>query len=330
MTTDAIDKATAMTHERRRVHVASAFLLLATVFWGCGFTWAKVAGDTVNHLSGAGTGSFVGPTFLLAWRFIGAGILCLIVIPSARSGWNRRDLSRAIVVGLFLGTGLVLQHLGLDRTSEAVSAFLTNLTVLFVPLIVTIGLRRAPPLVTWIGVLLATSGIWLMTGATPSGFGSGELLGLGCSIAFSFYIISLNLAVKGENVWRITAGQFIIAGVVAAGVCVTSPHGAIAPAAQVRIIADPDVWWRFAILTILTTAVAFSLMNYFQPRLEPTHAALIYLMEPVVAVVFAMLVVGRTLPAIAWTGAALILAANIIVELLSPARGNVVESESDG
>src|SRR4051812_47823636 len=99
MSTEAPIDVTPANHAHpRSVHVASAFLLLATVFWGCGFTWAKVAGEAVNRLSGAGERSFVGPTLLLAWRFIGAGILCLIAIPSARRGWNRRDVTGAVVV----------------------------------------------------------------------------------------------------------------------------------------------------------------------------------------------------------------------------------------
>ncbi len=333
MSTEATDVTPTTDAHPRGVHVASAFLLLATVFWGCGFTWAKVAGEAVNRLSGAGAQSFVGPTLLLAWRFIGAGILLLICIPAARRGWNGRDVLRSLAVGLLLGTGLVLQHLGLDRTSEAVSAFLTNLTVLFVPILVTVGLRRAPPLITWIGVILATLGIWLMTGATPAGFGKGEMFGLGCSIAFSFFIISLNLASKGENVWRISAGQFIVAGLIAAVVCAISAAydgAAIGPSREWAILRDADVWWRYAVLTIFTTAVAFGLMNYFQPRIDPTHAALIYLMEPVVAAAFAMFVVGRRLESIAWVGAILILAANVIVELLSPPRKSLAEGNGDG
>src|SRR5207253_2740481 len=77
------------------------------------------------------------------------------------------------------------QQLGLDRTSQAVSAFLTSLSILFVPLLMLLVLRRPPPAALWLGVALAGAGIWLMTGAAPGGFGPGELLGLCCSILFS-------------------------------------------------------------------------------------------------------------------------------------------------
>ena len=83
-------------------------------------------------------------------------------------------IGRSIVLGAMLSCGMIVQHLGLDRTSEAVSAFLTSLTILFVPLILTLALRKPPAPVMWLGVVIATAGVWLMTGAAPSGFGVGE------------------------------------------------------------------------------------------------------------------------------------------------------------
>src|SRR5215218_8384231 len=44
-------------------------LVVATLFWGFGFTWAKVGGGAVNAAMGLPDGAYVGPLFLLAWRF---------------------------------------------------------------------------------------------------------------------------------------------------------------------------------------------------------------------------------------------------------------------
>src|SRR5260370_38574012 len=54
-------------------------------------------------------------------------------------------------------------------------------------------------------------------------------------------------------------------------------------------------------------------MMRYQPRIDPTRAALIYLAEPVVAAVWAwMMVPGRTLSGIEIVGAAVILGANLL------------------
>ena len=65
------------------------------------------------------------------------------------------------------------------------------------------------------------------------------------------------------------------------------------------------------------TVGAFTLLNFFQPRLDATRAALIYLMEPIVAAAYAYVAIGRALHPVALVGAGLILAANVVVEVLS-------------
>src|SRR5258706_10998218 len=76
-----------------------ACLLLATFFWGCGFTWAKRAGEEVNLLSGAGPGAPLGPVWVLAIRFFAAGVLWLIVFPQSRRGWDRWLIGRSFALG---------------------------------------------------------------------------------------------------------------------------------------------------------------------------------------------------------------------------------------
>ncbi len=75
-------------------------------------------------------------------------------------------------------------------------------------------------------------------------------------------------------------------------------------------------WRNLVLLTLLPTLIAFALLNLFQPRIDPTRSALIYLMEPVAAAGYAYFAVGRTLHGIAIVGAVLILVANIVVEVV--------------
>ena len=298
---------------------AALALVLATVLWGCGFTWAKAAGQGVHRAAGLPDGSMLGPIFILACRFAIAAVAVLLIVPASRAGWTWASAARATWVGVLLAGGLIVQHLGLDRTSEAVSAFLTSLTILFVPLILLIVFRKPPAPVLWLGVVLATAGIWLMTGAAPTGFGAGELLGLACAAGFAVYILAVNAASRVENVWRLTAGQFVVTSLVCAVACLFVEGGprALAPPGAARILASPGVGLNLILLSVFPTFGAFVLLNVFQPRLDPTRAALIYLVEPVVAAAYAYLARGAELGRVALAGAALILAANVLGEALS-------------
>lgn len=300
---------------------ASLALALATVFWGSGFTWAKIGGQAVQQAAGLPPGALFGPIFLLAWRFTVAAALWFALFPEARRGWTWRGIGRGAGIGLLLSAALVFQHLGLDATSEAVSAFLTSLTILFVPILVTFALRKPPRPALWIGVALATAGVWVMTGASPSGFGRGEWLGLGCALSYSFYILVVNSVMTRETPWRMTGAQFVTVTVVCFLVCAACPGGAarLTPGKMAAILAWRDVWLNMLLLALLATIAAFGLLTHFQPRLDPTRAALLYLLEPIMAVIYAAIAVHHYPTVHTAIGAAMILVANVTVELLSAA-----------
>jgi drug/metabolite transporter (DMT)-like permease len=301
---------------------AALALVVATVFWGVGFTWAKAAGQGVHRAMELPDGSVFGPVFVLAWRFLLGAVALLVFVPAARRGWTAGGVWRSAGVGVALAAGLIVQHLGLDRTSEAVSAFLTSLTILFVPLLALAVFRKPPAPLLWAGVVVATAGIWLMTGATPAGFGLGEALGLACAALFAVYILAVNAAARTESAWRLAAGQFLVTSVICFATCafVAGGERGLRPGVAADLLSRREVWLNVVLLAIFPTLIAFVLLNVYQPRLDPTRAALIYLIEPVVAAVYAWAAAGRALGIEAILGAALILVANVLVEVLA-ARG---------
>jgi drug/metabolite transporter (DMT)-like permease len=293
-------------------------LLMATMAWGGSFTWAKAAGDAINQALGLPAGALIGPILLLAWRFTAAGVLWLILFPGARRGWSWPALERSVLLGILLWAGQTVQMLGLDRTSEAVNAFLTSLTVVFVPFLMMVVVRRPPRAAIWLAVSLAALGIWLMTGATPAGFGAGEMLGLACAVFFSAHMIALGEVARYDSPWQIGAGQFLSVGLGSALTCLFVSHGpaSLTPQVQWTIVSSSELWPHVALLIVVSTMAAFGLMFYFQPQLDPTHAALIYLAEPIFAALYAYVAMGKSLSAGAMLGASLILAANALVELM--------------
>ncbi|MEA2709102.1 MAG: hypothetical protein QOF78_1703 [Phycisphaerales bacterium] len=311
-----------MTTDSAKPKPATLALLLATLFWGCGFTWAKAGGENVNRLVGLAQGAPLGPVWLLSVRFLIAGVLWLLIFPASRRGWTWKSIGRAAAAGAFLSAGLVTQHLGLDRGSEAVIAFLTSLTILFVPLLMTIVLRRPPPAILWIGVALAMLGVWMMTGASPSGFGIGELLGVICAVLFSMHLISVNTILGNDSPARMAAGQFLTVGFITMLICLFVERGpeSLAPSRTWELMSAPGVSLNLALMIVFVTIGAFGLQTHFQPRIDPTRAALLYLVEPIFAALYPWITQGRGLTMIATAGAALILVANVLVEVLQSRR----------
>lgn len=300
---------------------AAWMLVLATALWGAGFTWAKDAQHAIN-LAGPGNHALLGPLLFLGARFTLAGLLWIAIFPAARRGWDAASVRRSVVLGLMLAGGMILQHLGLDRSSEAVTAFLTTLSIVFVPVLSTAVLRRPPRLAVWAGVAVATLGVWRMTGGAPRGFGAGELLGVACALVFSVHILALNVLVPRDSPMRLNGGQFLVIGIACFAALALHPGSRpyLAPTELWRVMDQRVVWTGLVLMVLLPTLGAFSLMTFFQPKLDPTRAALIYLVEPIWAGAFAWLAAGRAMTGAELQGAAIILAANAIVELLSARR----------
>lgn len=304
-------------------------LLLATLGWGCGFTWAKAAQEAVNQGLSLPPDAPLGPLLTVGVRYVLAGVLMPVLIGRARRGWSGASLRRALALGGLLGTAVGVQHVGLGRTSEAVSAFLTSLSILFVPLLMTVALRRPPARLFWIAVVLATAGIWLMTGATPAGFGLGEALGLTCALVFSIHLLAINALVPRDDPWRMASGQFVVSGSIMLVVCLLLDRnrGAMAPHTLWAVLQEREVWLNSLLSMLFPTLLSFILMTLYQPRLDPLRVALIYLMEPLFAAAYAYVARGHSPGLLGLTGALLILAANGLVELLSARRRGAGRAE---
>jgi drug/metabolite transporter (DMT)-like permease len=273
--------------------------------------------SVADHVGVPADASFP-PIFLLALRFAGAAMLWLICCPAARVGWTWPAVRRSLHAGTPLAAGLIVQHLGLDRTSESTSAFLTSLTILFVPILTTVVLCKPPSGVLWVGVAVATAGICLMTAATPCGFGVGEAMGIACALLFSVYILAVNAVSVIEPPSRLVAGQFVLVAVVCIVASALLPgREALEPGKLLLLLSVKSIWLNLLLLTIFTTAGAFGLLTYFQPLLDPTQAAIIYLCEPVIATLYAAAAAHHWPTMLGMIGAGMILSANIVAELLT-------------
>jgi drug/metabolite transporter (DMT)-like permease len=75
---------------------------------------------------------------------------------------------------------------------------------------------------------------------------------------------------------------------------------------------------------VIATLLAFGLQSFFQPKIDPTRAAMIYLTEPIFAAALAWMWIGRSMSAMAIAGAILILAANGLAEWIELRKRNAV------
>lgn len=240
---------------------------------------------------------------------------------------RRSQIAAGALVGLCLAAGYQFQTIGLVRTTPSKSAFITGLVVVLVPLFSAVPVLRPPgarpprwnaflgAAIAFVGIVLITAPPAAGTTGSAAGFlpdfssiNLGDVLTLGCSIAFAFHCIAL-----GHTSPRIPFQPLAILQV---GFC------AVFMAVSLPVIERPHVHvtarlvFALVVAAALATAAAFSIQSWAQSILPTTPMALILALEPVFAWITSFAVTGERLGMVAATGAMLILAGIALTELI--------------
>jgi drug/metabolite transporter (DMT)-like permease len=290
---------------------AHILLVLVTVVWGATFVLIK------NALAD------ISPLFFNAVRLALAGASLLLIF--------RRDMARltpaaaraGAVVGVFLWLGFEFQTTGLKLTTPSKSAFLTGVSVVLVPVFLAIGWRRMVNRWTALGVFIAFIGLFLLTvpagnGATDfSSVNRGDLLTMGCAVAFALQIITMGRATCRYPFQQIATMEAVVC---AALMFLTVPA-----------IEHPYAHWSSTVIAailitgLLNTAAGFAIQAWAQQFTPPTHTALIFSLEPVFAWITSYIVLSERLGSRATVGAAMILGGVLLSEL----KGSVERPDAE-
>ncbi len=278
--------------------VAVLLLLIATMIWGLAFVAQKFATFWMGPLT------FTGARYLL-------GGVCILPVALWEYSRRRRPVTRRQwrLLGIFTAvffTGTWLQQAGLVTSTVTNGGFLTGLYVLFVPFILLVAYRQRPHPILWLGVPMALSGIYFLSGGL-SRFHSGDALLVACAVCWAGHILLLGYLARDTGLpIFVSAFCFIGAGIL-------STFGAF-------VLETPNLtglaqgWMAIAFSGIFSTAVAFSLQAIGQQHVPSTNAAIILSAESLFASLGGALILHEQLTAGGYAGAGLILTAIVLVE----------------
>jgi drug/metabolite transporter (DMT)-like permease len=289
-----------MTHRR-----AVLGLVVVAAVWGGSFTIIKTV------LAG------LSPMVLLALRFLTAALL---VLPFFR-GITRREVGAGLVVGVLFWTGFVFQTTGLAWTTPSRSAFVTGLCTPLTPLVFFLVHGTRPRAPTLAAAGLAVVGLYFLTRPNPgTTINRGDLLTLGCAIAFAGQIVAAGHFARHVAPRHLLAVELALTGILS---LVAAP---LLETPRLELTA-----LRAALLAFL--AVSAVLTFWFQLRAQqivsPSETALVFALEPVFAALTSFVVLGERLNPGQWLGAALILGAMLLpaLETRGAARATVPAPE---
>ena len=243
---------------------------------------------------------------MLVWRFG----LAAMVLALSRGGDLRAlsvlDRRRGILLGVFLGSGFLLQTIGLVDTPAGVSGFLTGTAVVLTPVVAAAWFGNQVGAAGWVAVGGATVGVAALSLRGLS-LSPAALLTLAGAACFALHIASLSEWATRGNAVGLTTLAVAVAALLCAGAALTR-GGVALPAGRAG-------WAAVLYLALGATCLGFAVQAWSQSMLSATTAAVVMTMEPVFAGLLAWVAGHEALGVVGWLGGIIVVASMFVAEL---------------
>ena len=253
-----------------------------------------IAGWAGNYVVGKIALQAFSPVLLFCLRISMAGVLILPVYLWERRhrpepSWTLRDVTQLVVLGLFgVALNQFLFVVGLSRTSVAHSSIFANMTPILILLLASArGLER---LTGWklLGVTVALAGVVLLRKLDTNSHGEATLAGdfLTFCGALAFSIFTVLAKPQTKRYGGITVNTFAYAG----GGLLMAPV-TLWQAAGFNFRAVPlSAWAAVFYMAFLPSVICYLIYYYALARMEASRLAAFSYLQPVLAIVFGILV----------------------------------------
>ncbi|MBT1279283.1 DMT family transporter [Thermoanaerobacter sp. CM-CNRG TB177] len=250
-------------------------LILVTMVWGTTFIIVKNAIQTLPVYN------------FLFIRFLLAFLLLTIIFHKKLKTIDKKTLAVASVIGAMLFLGYAFQTMGLKYTTASKSGFISGFSVVLVPILEAVFLKRKPSKSSILGIVLAFIGLILLTANIDLSINIGDFLTLLCAFAFGMQIVLIAKYASTLDTYLLATIQIGIVALLS-GIITLLLEKPFVPTSF-------NVWAAIVITGVFATAFAIVAQNTMQAYTTATHAALIFALEPVFAAIAAFLIGGEVM-----------------------------------
>lgn len=279
--------------------IASGLLVLTAAIWGFAFVAQRVGSGYV------GAFTFNGVRFAL-----GAVSLLPIIYITSRNNIDGQAAGFPVIPGIACGTVLfiasTLQQIGVSETTAGKAGFITGFYIVLVPLL-GIFMKRTVGRNIWIGVVLALSGLYLLSVNGRLSISRGDLLVLIGAFFFAVHILIIDrFAVKIDPL-KLSFMQFLTCSALS---CISALIFEDAPFSGVIQAAVPILYGGIG-----SVGIAYTLQVVAQKDARPSHAAIIMSLEAAFGSLGGLIILHENLGPRGYAGCALMLSGMIISQI---------------
>ncbi|WHY85739.1 DMT family transporter [Neobacillus novalis] len=274
---------------------ADLMLLMITFFWGGSILLTKIGLDYLQEYN------------LISLRFTLAFLLSGIVFYKHIIKTDFKTVKYAFILSFILFIVYVFATFGTKYTSISNAGFLFSLTVIFIPILSSVFLKQTPGKKVVFGIVLSIVGVGLLTLHNQFKIGFGDLFCILCALFYAVHIMITGAVARHVNAISLGVLQLGFVGLfsIIFSIFMEKP----------KFPDNYESWIAILALSIFCTGIAFIVQIIAQQHTSPTHAGLIFTLEPVFSSMFAFVFTGETLSFRGYLGALLLLISVLIAEL---------------
>ena len=299
---------------------ANILLLLTAAIWGLAFVAQKVGAEYV------GAFTFNGIRFALG----SISLIPLILLLNKKKENNdvkkeeggnslKHTIRAGIIVGCALFIATSLQQTGVMYTTAGKAGFITGLYMVIVP-ILGLFLKQKVNNTTWIGIVIAIIGLYLLSINEDFSISKGDLLVLIGSVGWAIHILLIDNFTKKIDPLKLSSIQFATCSILSLLVAFIFE--------DINMVGISAALVPILYGGLLSVGVAYTLQVVAQKNAKPSHAAILLSMESVFGAIGGAMFLGERIGSRGLVGCVLIFIA-IIVSQLKPATDNIVEFSED-
>lgn len=293
---------------------ANILLLLTAAIWGLAFVAQKVGAEHV------GAFTYNGIRFALG----SISLIPLILFLNKKKGENeetknndRDSLKLTIKAGIIAGCALFiatsLQQMGVMGTTAGKAGFITGLYMVIVP-ILGLFLKQKVNKSTWLGIVIAIIGLYLLSINEDFSISNGDLLVLIGSVGWAVHILLIDNFTKKIDPLKLSSVQFATCSILSLVMAIIFE--------DINMVGISGAMVSILYGGLLSVGVAYTLQVVAQKNAKPSHAAILLSMESVFGALGGAMFLGERIGARGLVGCILIFIAIIISQLKPSEKGS--------
>lgn len=293
----------------------SNLMLLGTAaLWGGSFVFQKNAMDTMDPFIFNALRFFLAAICLMPIRYFRRGNISIM-----KSSDKKHMLFGSLIAGGVMFAAAAFQQIGIKHTTVSNTGFITGLYIVFVPMIgIFVGHKYNKMI--WVAILIACSGLYLLSGMEGLYMQQGDLFILISAFFWGAHLIIIDQISHRHNPIAFAIRQFIVCGTLSLFVAVL--------AGEKLLITSPVEWFYIIMSGAIAIAIGYTIQIYGQKVTPPSQTALIFSTEAIFAAVAGYFFLEEILGSQALIGCILMLGGSLMAQFYPPLNHRSTEPKS--